>query len=366
VSVISWGLEAAERGWLPDFAIRRAIQRLCADRMRTLSTVEAGAGEACRVWVEEMGRSPIAPVPLQANEQHYELPPEFFSLVLGPRRKYSCCYWDETTGNLEQAEVAALRQTCEHAQLADGQEILELGCGWGSLSLWMAEQYPASRITAVSNSAPQRRFIEAQACERGITNLKVVTADMNDFAPPAGDGTAARFDRVVSVEMFEHMRNWPLLLERISGWLRPAGKLFVHVFCHRSSPYPFETEGDDNWMGRHFFSGGQMPSLGQLALCDEHLAVSEQQVWNGRHYQQTSEAWLANLDRRHDDALAILAKTYGPREAPRRLQRWRMFFLAVAELFGYAGGDQWFVAHYLLEHAGRLNVRPRPDAVAAV
>jgi cyclopropane-fatty-acyl-phospholipid synthase len=247
--------------------------------------------------------------------------------------------WDGAN-TLADAEAASLAETCRRAELADGQDILELGCGWGSLSLWMAERYPGSRITAVSNSRPQREYIEGQARARGLANLAVLTDDMNRFAAPG------RYDRVVSVEMFEHMRNYSLLLNRIHGWLRPGGKLFVHIFCHRSFAYPFETDGDDNWMGKWFFTGGIMPSDDLLARFQDDLRLERQWRWNGVHYQRTAEAWLENLDRRRKDVMPVLRAAYGERDAVRWFHRWRMFFLAVSELFGFRGGEEWFVGHY--------------------
>jgi cyclopropane-fatty-acyl-phospholipid synthase len=287
---------------------------------------------------------PIALVPARANDQHYELPPEFFELVLGPHRKYSCCLFAGGDETLAEAESAALEATCSHAQIADGQSILELGCGWGSLSLWMAEHYPRSTITAVSNSTPQRQWIESQAARRGLSNLRVVTADVNDFTPDEPP-----FDRVVSVEMFEHLRNYELMLKRIRRWLQPDGRLFVHIFCHHQFLYPFEEDGATDWMATHFFSGGLMPSFDLLQMFPEQFSVEAQWVWDGRNYQQTAEAWLRNLDARREEALAILKAHYGDREATRWLQRWRMFFLAVAELFGYADGAEWQVTHCRLK-----------------
>jgi cyclopropane-fatty-acyl-phospholipid synthase len=234
-------------------------------------------------------------------------------------------YFEETDTTLVQAEERALEMTCHRAELADGQEILELGSGWGSLALWMAERYPHSRITAVSNSGPQRQFIEHAAAARGLNRLRVVTADMNHFSAETG-----AYDRVVSVEMFEHMRNYELLFARTASWLAPSGKLFVHVFCHRELTYPFDAEGAANWMGRYFFSGGIMPGAGLYRSFNKSLRVTKQHAWNGQHYQRTAEAWLANLDRRQGEILPILAKVYGPKDAARWLNRWRMFFLAVA------------------------------------
>ncbi len=343
MSIFRIGIDAVERGLMPDAVTRLAIRRMCTQRLGEVSVSEEDFAGAMR-------RGPIAPIPHKANEQHYELPAEFFAAVLGPRKKYSCCLWSAATTQLAEAEDAALAETCRRAEIADGQEILELGCGWGSLSLWMAERYPHSRITAVSNSAVQRQFIESLAASRGARNLRVITADMNAFAPPAdaGDG---RFDRVVSIEMFEHMRNYEQLLARIGSWLRPQGKLFVHIFCHRRLAYEFESEGTANWMGRHFFSGGIMPSASLLRRFDRDFAVMREWQWSGLHYQRTAEAWLASLDARHDDVAAILERAYGAVDARRWLNRWRVFFLAVSEMFGYADGEQWFVSHYLLEHA---------------
>lgn len=363
MSLLSLSLEAVERGLIPDALTRSAIRRLCEQRLRDSDRGNDIANErALQAFVASMTAGPIAPVPDKANEQHYELPPEFFAAVLGPRRKYSSCFFPDDSSSLAEAEEAALAITCERAQLTDGQDVLELGCGWGSLSLWMAERYPRSRITAVSNSAPQRNFIETAAAARGLTNLRVITADMNDFAAEnvsrssTSESTArsranalSTYDRVVSVEMFEHMRNYAKLLERIAGWLRPEGKLFIHIFCHRRFAYPFETDGDSNWMGRYFFTGGIMPCEHLLRRFDQHMQVTRQWNWNGRHYQRTSEAWLRNLDERRSDVLPILESCYGRSEARRWFHRWRMFFLAVAELFGYAGGEEWFVTHALLE-----------------
>ena len=239
--------------------------------------------------------------------------------------------------------------TCQQAQLADGQNVLELGCGWGSLSLWMAERYPNSHITAVSNSASQRHFIESKAVASGLTNLRVITADMNNFDPLRSMRDGSRFDRVISVEMFEHMRNYDLLLGRIASWLQPAGKLFVHIFCHRELAYRFEANGAADWMGRYFFTGGIMPSKDLLRRFDRHLNVVSEWTWNGGHYQRTAEAWLANLDARHNAVIETLRSAYGEAAARRWLQRWRIFFLAVAELFGYGNGQEWHVSQYLLE-----------------
>jgi cyclopropane-fatty-acyl-phospholipid synthase len=334
-------LELTERGWIPDSLVRRGIRRLLQERLAEERARHAQRDARLAEWAQEMRRAPIALVPEKANEQHYELPPEFFRLVLGPRLKYSSAYYSDPNRTLEQAEDEMLALTALRADLADGQEILELGCGWGSLTLWMAERFPQSHVLAASNSVRQRQFVLARARERGLVNLEVVTCDMNRFE------AGRRFDRIVSVEMFEHMRNWEALLARTAGWLRPEGRLFLHVFAHRTLAYPFEVRDASDWMSAHFFSGGMMPSADLI----EHLAtpfrLEGRWLVPGTHYARTSEDWLANLERRRDEVLPVLERAYGA-DAPRWYQRWRLFFLACAELFAYAGGDEWLVVHQRL------------------
>ncbi len=341
---MSLALACTERGVVPDPLLRAGIRRLVASRKAALAPLDTErAGAAVEAFVREMDGAEIAPVPQLANAQHYEVPAEFFGLVLGPHRKYSSCWWPAGVTSLAEAEAAALGETCDRAGLANGQDVLELGCGWGSLTLWMASRYPRSRITAVSNSASQRTWIESEARMRGLANVSVVTADMNAF------GTGRAFDRVVSVEMFEHMRNWRALFARVHGWLRPGGRFFLHVFCHRAVPYAFADAGPADWMSRHFFSGGIMPSDELAARFQDRLRLLARWRWGGGHYERTAQAWLANLDRRRGRALEVLGGCYGRQAAPLWLQRWRMFFMACAGLFGHAGGQEWWVGHYLFE-----------------
>jgi cyclopropane-fatty-acyl-phospholipid synthase len=333
-------IDLCERGLMPDALTRLGMRRLMAARLRDES-LDRGEGEfeRYRRCLADLRGSAVALETARANEQHYEVPAGFFTQVLGPRLKYSCCLFEPGVTDLGTAEERMLAVTAERAALADGQDVLELGCGWGSLTLWMAEHYPASRITAVSNSRTQREFILARAAERGLRNVEVITADANVFA------TERRFDRVVSVEMFEHMRNYAVLMERISTWLRPGGKLFVHIFCHRSLMYPFTTDREDDWMGRYFFTGGLMPAENTLLYFQDHLRLEDQWRVSGVHYELTSNAWLARMDERRDAVMEVLRGTYGA-EAERWFHRWRMFFMACAELFGFDGGTQWWVAHY--------------------
>jgi cyclopropane-fatty-acyl-phospholipid synthase len=335
------GINIAESGLVPDVVMRVAIRRLCQSRLDAVRAATEHGGESA--FLASLTNGPIAIKTDSANEQHYEMPADFFASVLGPRLKYSCCYWPDGVTTLGEAEEEALSLTCAHAELVDGQNVLELGCGWGSLTLWMAERYPASCITAMSNSHSQRIYIEQQMAERGLTNVQLVTADINSFVPM--EGTC--YDRVISVEMFEHLRNIERLFERIAAWLVPGGKLLTHVFCHRCFSYPFQPAGKADWMARNFFTGGMMPSADIFRRFDGHLHIEREWTWNGEHYRRTAEAWLANLDANRDAALDCLRGRFGT-AAGRCLQRWRMFFLAVAELFGYQHGHEWYVTHTLL------------------
>ena len=335
-------IELAESGLLPDLVIRAGIRRMLAGR---LEEEAAAAAERAR-WRESLALAPLTVHADAANAQHYEVPAALFERMLGPRLKYSSCLWPEGVDTLEAAELAMLALTAERAEIADGQRILELGCGWGSLCLYLAERFPNARITALSNSASQRAFILGRAARLGLGNLEVVTADIADFA------TTDRFDRVVSIEMFEHVRNHARLMRRIAGWLEPGGALFVHVFAHRRFAYPFEDEGAATWMARHFFTGGLMPSVDLIPSAAGPLTHEETWLVDGRHYQRTLEAWLVNLDAARGAVLRILADLHGAEAARLQLQRWRIFLMACAELFGFRCGQEWLVAHYRFRAPG--------------
>lgn len=333
---MSIAIKLAERGLATDTMIRRGIRKLLAERLEAVSVESKSEAD----WIAELESTPLAVDTDAANAQHYEIPADYFRTVLGRHLKYSCGYWPEGNESLDQSEAAMLELTCERAELKDGQRILELGCGWGSLSLWMAAQFPKCSILAVSNSHSQRAHIEAQAAERGLDNLQVLTCDINAFQPEG------RFDRVVSVEMFEHVRNHRQLLGRIGDWLRPGGKLFVHIFAHHKHTYLFEARSDKDWMSQNFFTGGIMPSAELLSTAAETLKEEARWTVDGRHYSRTLEAWLLKQDKNADAVLEIFRPCYGEKKAKLWAQRWRIFYMACSELFAYNEGKEWPVMHY--------------------
>ncbi len=333
-----------ESNLLPDFAIRFGIRRLLARRLRELNQGSAEGDQAVLSrFISAMDLAPVALETQAANEQHYEVPARFFELCLGPHLKYSSALVEGSSRDLGQAEAAMLELTSRRAQVGPGQRVLELGCGWGSLSLFHAAKYPGSEFVGVSNSASQKAFIDARAKERGIKNLTIITADMNQFQ------VEGPFDRVVSVEMFEHMRNWRELYVRVAGWLKPSGLFFKHIFTHRTHAYAFEAKDGSDWMARYFFTGGMMPSHDLPLHFQDQLKIKERWAVEGSHYQATAEAWLANMDANRAEILDLFRKSYGAGEETRWWVRWRVFFMACAELWGYRQGREWIVSHYLFQ-----------------
>lgn len=325
----------------PDWLIRVGIRSMLAQKLTEESCHEEVRMERLMKMVAGLSVSPVAIATASANEQHYMVPTEFFQHCLGRRLKYSCAYFPNLKGSLDEAEEAMLALTASRAQIEDGQSILELGCGWGSLTLYLAEKFTRSKITAVSNSPSQRLYIEEQLRLKGFTNVKVLTADMNEFH------FDERVDRVVSVEMFEHMKNYQELMGRIAGWLKPGGKLFVHIFTHKKYCYHYEDLDGRDWLTRNFFTGGLMPSADLLLYFQNELKLKEQWVVSGRHYQLTAGAWLANMDSNRHKIMPILSATYGEEQAVRWWVFWRLFFIACQELWGYSNGEEWNVSHYL-------------------
>lgn len=345
-------LGITESGLLPDALVRGGIRRLLRKRLDDIHADDCElSAAALSGFVEMMDAADIALVPDLANEQHYEVPAAFFAEALGSHRKYSCCYWHSGTASLSEAEADALRISCDRAGITDGMAVLDMGCGWGSASLWIAINYPGCTVLAVSNSISQHDHIVAETKRLGLSNLEVQVCDMNVFAPEG------QFDRIISIEMFEHMRNYRRLFARVASWLKPGGRFFMHIFCHRSTPYEFLDSGANDWMGQHFFSGGIMPSNDLPLQFQDDLKIVERWRWSGLHYARTANAWLQQMDQRRQRVMPVLQKTYGTAQAHTWWVRWRIFFMACAELFDFNNGEEWYVGHYLFER--------RSDDIAA-
>lgn len=335
---------ALSKNLLPDFLTRYGIRRLLGERINEITpTNNQEKNLRIKNFIHQMNQAPIAVLTEKANEQHYEVPPEFFVKCLGPNLKYSCCWFETGLETLEAAEEAMLEITTQRADLADGQRILELGCGWGSLTLFMAKKYPHAQITGVSNSKDQKDFILSRAQAQGLKNITIITCDMNDFT------INEKFDRAISIEMFEHMRNYQDLLKRIAHFLTPEAKMFIHIFVHKDMPYLFEVKDESDWMSKYFFSGGMMPSNDLLYNFNQDFIVAKRWEVNGKHYQLTADKWLENTDKNKSDILKIFAKTYGADQALKWFSYWRVFFMSCSELWGHSDGKEWFVSHYLLE-----------------
>lgn len=336
-------IELVEKGYVPDVLTRFGIRRILGQRLQKEKRNFGIEGRLDEL-LGSMAASPLALNTGDANEQHYEVPTEFYDFTLGEHKKYSCCLFETNVNNLTTAEESMLTVSCERAEIEDGMQILELGCGWGSLTLWLGRHYPNAKVTAVSNSTTQKTYIDRKAAEQGINNINVVTCDMNDFT------TDETFDRVVSIEMFEHMRNYETLFERISTWLRPTGKLWFHIFCHKNMPYFFQDDGETDWMARHFFTGGLMPSWDLPTQIKSPLSLQDRWAVNGEHYAKTSRAWLDLMDEHIDQVREVFEKSDDPTDATILINRWRMFFMACEELFAYNHGQEWYVGHYLFGH----------------
>jgi cyclopropane-fatty-acyl-phospholipid synthase len=342
--MISLLIKLSEKQLIPDFAIRYGIRTLLKKRLDSLVSNNPETNIQDKIdFIHKMNSSKIALVPELANKQHYEIPANFYKYCLGRHRKYSSCYWEDNTKNLDEAELLSLKLTTQHAKLTNGQNILELGCGWGSLTLWMAKKFPKSKITAVSNSSSQKTHILEQAKKRNLNNISIITEDMNKFNPKT------RYDRIVSVEMIEHMRNHRQLFKKINTWLKPGGLFFMHIFVHKTQPYLFEVQDEDDWMSQYFFSGGMMPSEDLPLFFQEDLKIIDQWSWSGKQYEKTANAWLANIDSNKEKVMKTLEKIYGKDNSKKWFQRWRIFFMSCAELWGYRDGNEWKVVHYLFK-----------------
>ena len=345
-----WFDSVLEKNLVPDFLIRWGSRRMTASRLRKIRSqnIEDHYKYLSR-YIKELKAQPIAIRTDDANQQHYEIPTAFFEKVLGVNMKYSCGYWEKdipvsrAQQHLNYSEEAMMDLTCRRAGVVDGQKILDLGCGWGSLSLYMARKYPESDIVAVSNSATQKKFIENRAAEENLKNLTVIKEDINDFT------YGGRFHRVVSVEMFEHMRNYEALMDKIAGLMLPEGRLFVHIFSHRNTPYSYETTNENDWMAKHFFAGGTMPSQDLLHYFTKRFSLNRQWAVSGLHYQKTLEAWLQRMDSQRNEIMPVMAEIEGEKQALKWWVYWRVFFMACAEFFAFNEGNEWYVSHYLFE-----------------
>ncbi|KAJ3691988.1 hypothetical protein LUZ60_012338 [Juncus effusus] len=341
---VKTGLAALERNLLPDAVVRRLTRLLLAARLREGYLPSAHLQlESLLHFIRSLKEMPIAVETDTAKTQHYELPTSFFELVLGKNLKYSCCYFKEKSSDLEESEIEMLDLYCERCQIKDGNRVLDLGCGWGSLSLYVAKKYKNCNVTGICNSVTQKTHIDQQCRQNNLTNVEIIVADISKFQ------MERTFDRILSIEMFEHMKNYKELMKKISGWMEPDGLLFIHHFCHKTFAYHFEDKNEDDWITRYFFTGGTMPSSNLLLYFQEDVSVVNHWLVNGTHYSKTSEEWLKRMDKNISKIKPIFETTYGKDSAIKWIAYWRTFFISVAELFGYNNGDEWMVALYLFK-----------------
>ncbi|KAJ9067604.1 hypothetical protein DSO57_1037423 [Entomophthora muscae] len=342
-----WYESLIDNGMVPDFALRLGVRLLSRVRLSSISQPSIEKEQETKMqYIQRLRESDIAIHTDKANEQHYEVPTGFIKACLGKRMKYSACLYPDESTTLDEAEELMLQLYCERAQVEDGMKLMDLGCGWGSLGLYMAEKYPKSSVTSLSNSRTQKEYIESIATEKCLHNIQVITGDVKDF----DFEVKPEFDRILSIEMFEHMKNYRHLFDKVSSWLKPQGKLFLQVFCHHNTPYDFDTEEGHSWMARYFFTGGTMPSLDLFLYFQDQLSIESHWYVDGKHYGRTSEDWLKTLDENRELALEHLREGYGgEEEANKWFNRWRLFYLAVAETFNYGDGQIWGLGHYLFQ-----------------
>ena len=334
-----WYNTLLSRGLIPDFLLRRGVRSQGKQRLAMM--VKGNLSNDYEKFLKEASSGEIAVHTDDANNQHYEVDSEFFQYCLGKNLKYSSCYWDENTSSLDQAEDNMLELYCKRADVKDGMDILDIGCGWGSLSLFLANKYPNANITGISNSSSQKLFIDKEASKRNLRNLKIITSDINDFK------SSKKFDRIISIEMFEHTKNSKKLLDSIDSWLNPKGCFFMHDFAHKNNPYYFDKDQNNAWMAKYFFTGGMMPNHNLFRDLESNLNYQKSWMLSGTHYEKTSNAWLNKMDHNREKILTLFKENSDIKTAKRNFHFWRLFFIACAEIFGYANGSEWCVSHHL-------------------
>ena len=340
-----WFNPLLARGLIPDWILRRGVRSQGKERLNMMNKVDST--KEYSKFINEASTGNIAVNTDDANNHHYEVDSEFFKYCLGKNLKYSCCFWDENTLDLDAAEDNMLEIYSKRAEITDGMNILDIGCGWGSLSLFLAQKYPKSEITGVSNSSSQKIFIDSVASERNISNLNIITRDINDFR------TEEKYDRILSIEMFEHTKNTKKLMNLINDWLNPNGLFFMHVFAHKENPYYFDRDQKNAWMAKYFFTGGMMPNHNLFKDLKSNLEYQKSWILSGEHYERTSNAWLDKMDQNKSKILSLFERSNSSSVAKRKFHFWRLFYIACAEIFGYDNGNEWVVSHHLFKKSGK-------------